>query len=471
MKHVFYLCSLILLCLGLGSCANDELIEDAGVSSKIGTFTAYLPGTTRTSHEGLKTYWQENDQIALYSVSAIDTDATPIVYSVVYINDDGSAVFQGPALSAEGNYTAMYPYVEGKTLNEAKDYILENQHQISRFGESNLRNTDILVASTVSAATEEISFNHDIALIHIRTIASRISRTDGLSVRGAWGDRVYYLKLSGIGSSSDYVDAYVAVPSTPEYFGEVYITYYKNGEAIPSKYTMPRRIPLSKGQILVMDMTVDSWPTQTATSLPHYQCSGVKNGHEYVEVADIKWACTNVGAMFPWEKGGFYAWGETRTKAQYSDDNYDFTGMTVDDLKSAGVIDEDNNLTSLYDVASQEWGSGWQMPTIDQFKAITNNEYENRILGWNTPLNEMIGVTFEDTDNSGEMFLPCQGFRFLNLTFGNGGGGYYWSKDLQSADSDLMMVYCLVLNINSMYNRCSEQQSPNGMFVRPVLSE
>ena len=460
MKHLLTLSALMLLCLGLGSCTVDQMIDTPVTASKTGSFTAYVSTPTKTSHDGLKTYWQENDQIALYSS---ETDAAPIVYSITHFNEDDSAVFQGPALDPDVLYTAMYPYVEGKTMKDAKDYILENQHQISRIGSNNLKNTDILVASEVSAAMTEVSFSHDIALVHIRTIASTVSGTDGVSVRGAWGDRVYYLKLSSIGSSSDYVDAYIAVPSTSEYFSNIYITYYKNGQAIPAKYTMPRSITLSEGQILIMNMTINSWPTQTATSLPKYDCDGVKAGHEYVEVAGTKWAVCNLGAMFPWENGGHYAWGETQTKSEYNTGNYSLADMTSDMLRSEGVLDANYCLTPSYDAASVNWGSAWKIPTDDQLEALIN---EDLVFVWNAVVKDKPGLAISDLYNQKEFFIPRSGDYFNTYYVSDDEAGFYWSSkyDREQKSSRYLLI-------DTTSNSMADSFFIYGYSIRPVLSE
>lgn len=52
-------------------------------------------------------------------------------------------------------------------------------------------------------------------------------------------------------------------------------------------------------------------PKQPSISSP----TGYENGHGYVDLGlSVKWATMNVGASSPTDYGGYYAWGETRTK-------------------------------------------------------------------------------------------------------------------------------------------------------------
>ena len=75
-----------------------------------------------------------------------------------------------------------------------------------------------------------------------------------------------------------------------------------------------------------------------------------------------KWSCCNVGADKPEDYGGYFSWGETEEKSNYSWGSYihcDGTEQACHDIGSdiAGTI---------YDVAHVKWGNAWQMPTVDQ---------------------------------------------------------------------------------------------------------
>ena len=51
------------------------------------------------------------------------------------------------------------------------------------------------------------------------------------------------------------------------------------------------------------------------------------NGHEYVDLglpSGLKWATCNVGATTPEGRGGYYAWGETEEKEDYSWNTYKY---------------------------------------------------------------------------------------------------------------------------------------------------
>lgn len=77
----------------------------------------------------------------------------------------------------------------------------------------------------------------------------------------------------------------------------------------------------------------------------------------------ILWAAYNVGASSPEEYGGYYAWGKTEEKDEYTEGNYS---------ESDYVIAEEISGTS-YDVAHVTWGDGARMPTLTEVKELVNN--------------------------------------------------------------------------------------------------
>ena len=78
----------------------------------------------------------------------------------------------------------------------------------------------------------------------------------------------------------------------------------------------------------------------------------------------VKWATVNIGATLPADYGNYYAWGETETKDEYTEDN----SVTYGD-SSFGDISGD----ATYDAATANWGSSWRMPTYDEFKELLND--------------------------------------------------------------------------------------------------
>ena len=78
------------------------------------------------------------------------------------------------------------------------------------------------------------------------------------------------------------------------------------------------------------------------------------------------WASYNVGAKRPEDFGGFYAWGETFEKTDYSQTDYTMYGKYT---RSDGLTE----LEPEDDVATVLWGAPWHMPTKAQMQELINN--------------------------------------------------------------------------------------------------
>ena len=97
--------------------------------------------------------------------------------------------------------------------------------------------------------------------------------------------------------------------------------------------------------------------------------------HEWVDLglpSGTLWATCNVGANSPEEYGDYFAWGETTTKSSYSWSTYKYckgssSTMTKYCTSSYyGTVDNKTELEPSDDAATANWGSEWQMPSLEQ---------------------------------------------------------------------------------------------------------
>ena len=94
------------------------------------------------------------------------------------------------------------------------------------------------------------------------------------------------------------------------------------------------------------------------------------NGHEYVDLGlSVMWATCNVGANSPEECGGYYAWGETKTKNVYS-----FENSKTYDKKIADFSGD-----AQYDAATANWGGLWRMPTKAEADELLRCKWERSL--------------------------------------------------------------------------------------------
>ena len=187
--------------------------------------------------------------------------------------------------------------------------------------------------------------------------------------------------------------------------------------------------------------------------------SGYVNGHGYVDLGlSVKWATCNVGASTPTEYGGYYAWGETRTKSDYSWSTYFDTndgGSTF--FKYA--LNKKTTLDFSDDAAHANWGGSWRMPT----RAEQDELREKCSWTWTT-LNGVKGYKVSSKRNSNSIFLPAAGARNGSSLYFAGSDGYCWSSSLDTSYSDL--AYYLGFDSGNVDWHCDYRCS--GKSVRAV---
>lgn len=119
-------------------------------------------------------------------------------------------------------------------------------------------------------------------------------------------------------------------------------------------------------------------------------------GHDYVDLglpSGTKWATCNVGASTPEEYGNYYAWGETSTKTEYTEENSVTYGQQMSDISG----------NAQYDAATANWGSTWRIPN----RAEVEELIDNCTWTWTTQ-NGVNGIKVTGT-NGNSIFLPAAG--------------------------------------------------------------
>ena len=104
---------------------------------------------------------------------------------------------------------------------------------------------------------------------------------------------------------------------------------------------------------------------------------GMETGHEYVDLglpSGALWATCNIGATTDYESGLYFAWGETDSRESFSVQSYPY--VESEEIPETGSpqyyfmnIGESISATE-YDVAQQNWGGFWRIPTVDEFSEL-----------------------------------------------------------------------------------------------------
>ena len=132
-----------------------------------------------------------------------------------------------------------------------------------------------------------------------------------------------------------------------------------------------------------------------------------KARHYGLEMVDLGigtlWANMNVDASTPEEYGGYYAWGETITKDDYSRDNYSGYISRLDQYVNMG--DDFCISNTELDVAHVRMGNAWRMPTNAELTALKDQ------CTWTwTSQNNVNGFRVTGP-NGNSIFLPAGGYK------------------------------------------------------------
>lgn len=171
----------------------------------------------------------------------------------------------------------------------------------------------------------------------------------------------------------------------------------------------------------------------------------------------VFWASCNLGAESPEEYGDYYAWGETKPKSKYYQDNY-----TYYDSNKMQYIDIGNDISGTqYDAATVNLGSNWRMPTKSEIQELIDK------CTWEWV--QIKGINgYKVTAKNGEsLFLPAGGSKdgagrntsvskWLNYWTSNIGPDEQSAYHLFKQDGDYGISY-----FHEIYD---------GLSIRPVTS-
>ncbi len=182
------------------------------------------------------------------------------------------------------------------------------------------------------------------------------------------------------------------------------------------------------------------------------------------------WASCNIGAASITDQGDFFAWGETESKEEFTQENYKFylpeddehrgyTKYVTDSL--ATYCDQKTQLEEIDDAAHVLWGAGWHMPSLEQTQELLNHcVFQAGIL------HGMRGYRIVGP-NKQCIFLPYSTF------FGAAEEiytGEYWTASLHPFQSDW---FAAVLLFDTSAARYGWDRNPRYIpsLIRPVYTQ
>jgi TPR repeat protein len=198
--------------------------------------------------------------------------------------------------------------------------------------------------------------------------------------------------------------------------------------------------------------------------------TGMENGHEWVDLGlSVKWATCNLEASSPSDFGGYFAWGEMKTKEKYY---WTYTRFCLDDdgkrferyntKSNYGPVDNKTRLDLAGDAASSNWGGGWRTPTKEEINELISNCKWT----WTTQEGKK-GYKVTSKKNGNSIFLPAAGVvDSQGIVDGQGGTTLsgYWSSSLDTKNP--LHAFALAFTNDKFFYGPGRRIS--GRSVRPV---
>lgn len=136
------------------------------------------------------------------------------------------------------------------------------------------------------------------------------------------------------------------------------------------------------------------------------------------------WYSCNIGTTKPQGYGAYFAWGETKPKANYEWSTYAY-GTGSDALTKYYDSDGLTVLESGDDAAKNAFGASARIPTKDEWQELWDN-----CTGEWTKYNGVNGYMLTSNSNGNRIFLPAAGYRYDAGLSSAGEYGRYWSASL-----------------------------------------
>lgn len=231
---------------------------------------------------------------------------------------------------------------------------------------------------------------------------------------------------------NDNVDGILYTVFADTYFNRIKTSLVSNGYTKTSSEITDSSVIINYSKIepYFIDLKIGKAQDKTSTTDQFYQVylqclfaddhnnkplSGVLNNHGWIDLglpSGLLWATCNIGATNPEDYGDLFAYGETRSKSVFGNNNYYSS--------SYGCLSYSN------DAASVNWGRGWRMPTKIEFEELINNCTWKWVTQNGKKGYKVIGP------NGNSIFLPAAGYSPDNGRYCTERDGIYWSSNAGS---------------------------------------
>ncbi len=188
-----------------------------------------------------------------------------------------------------------------------------------------------------------------------------------------------------------------------------------------------------------------------------------EEGRMYVDLglpSRTMWATMNVG------EGGlflepYYAWGALSEYNTYSKLRYQHrTGKEK--------LVENNSLSLNYDIARQQWGGRWRMPTLDNFRELV----DECVMTWCALGNRRRAILVTGP-NGNRIILPVVGYYKDDEIRDDRFQAYFWTSNLYKENPERAWSIFFGEEDDSkvsVFNRIDPRERFQGLSIRPVFS-
>ncbi len=182
---------------------------------------------------------------------------------------------------------------------------------------------------------------------------------------------------------------------------------------------------------------------------------GSSNGYDWVDLGlSVKWATCNVGATTPEGYGDYFAWGETSTKTEYTEDNSKTSGNSMGDISG----------NASYDAARANWGGTWRLPTKTECQELVDR------CKWKRTTQNGVNGYKVTGPNGNSIFLPAAGYRYDGSSlYKEEADGSYWNSTPYEGHSCSYSGACGFSFFRKGYGIFYGGSRDYGRSVRPVV--
>ena len=218
------------------------------------------------------------------------------------------------------------------------------------------------------------------------------------------------------------------------------------------------------GTCTITAQTLDGSNLTASCEVTIVDPSSINTGGDYVDLglpSGTLWATCNLGASSPEGFGDFYAWGMTTPVTPKEAYTYTYEGDVHYDLELQN------------DAAYMTLGSGWRMPSKEQFEELIAPAYTTQTYTTQNGVKGLLIMSIVPGYESYSIFLPAASYQtsYGNTSYGTD-EGYYWSRTGSNVAGGIYNNPALLNFENTegvkLYSSMSEQAATP---IRPVRNQ